>query len=190
MSNARRLCMAAMFTAAALAGAADSGLRALIPSIEAELVAAHGGTERARARRGLEQAAAFWRAEDGDAAAFRAFALAGFAGDRAARATLLGRFETLLEQIDGHLNKLSLELKRQADLDLGPLMPYDEVFAAYDPGAHLADDFFANKLAFVVLLNFPVTTLDERLADGARCCLLYTSPSPRDRTRSRMPSSA
>ena len=23
-----------------------------------------------------------------------------------------------------------------------------------------------------------------------RCCLLYTSPSPRDRTRSRMPSSA
>ena len=24
----------------------------------------------------------------------------------------------------------------------------------------------------------------------ARCCLLYTSPSPRDRTRSRMPSSA
>ena len=25
---------------------------------------------------------------------------------------------------------------------------------------------------------------------GAMCCLLYTSPSPRDRTRSRMPSSA
>ena len=24
----------------------------------------------------------------------------------------------------------------------------------------------------------------------ANCCLLYTSPSPRDRTRSRMPSSA
>ena len=27
-------------------------------------------------------------------------------------------------------------------------------------------------------------------AGQARCCLLYTSPSPRDRTRSRMPSSA
>ena len=26
--------------------------------------------------------------------------------------------------------------------------------------------------------------------DDAICCLLYTSPSPRDRTRSRMPSSA
>ena len=28
------------------------------------------------------------------------------------------------------------------------------------------------------------------VADGAIGCLLYTSPSPRDRTRSRMPSSA
>ena len=26
--------------------------------------------------------------------------------------------------------------------------------------------------------------------NNAKCCLLYTSPSPRDRTRSRMPSSA
>ena len=28
------------------------------------------------------------------------------------------------------------------------------------------------------------------MADGCLACLLYTSPSPRDRTRSRMPSSA
>ena len=30
----------------------------------------------------------------------------------------------------------------------------------------------------------------ERIGDQATNCLLYTSPSPRDRTRSRMPSSA
>ena len=31
----------------------------------------------------------------------------------------------------------------------------------------------------------------EKFPDGTvKCCLLYTSPSPRDRTRSRMPSSA
>ena len=35
-------------------------------------------------------------------------------------------------------------------------------FAGYDPSAHVNDDFFANKLAFVVLLNFPLTTLDQR----------------------------
>ena len=32
--------------------------------------------------------------------------------------------------------------------------------------------------------------LDRQVAKGTLTCLLYTSPSPRDRTRSRMPSSA
>ena len=32
--------------------------------------------------------------------------------------------------------------------------------------------------------------VDEPVRQRLRCCLLYTSPSPRDRTRSRMPSSA
>ena len=30
----------------------------------------------------------------------------------------------------------------------------------------------------------------EKRKNYPKCCLLYTSPSPRDRTRSRMPSSA
>ena len=37
--------------------------------------------------------------------------------------------------------------------------------------------------------NCDARTVDELLADP-EICLLYTSPSPRDRTRSRMPSSA
>ena len=32
--------------------------------------------------------------------------------------------------------------------------------------------------------------LDQLQEQGSRCCLLYTSPSPRDRSLSRMPSSA
>ena len=62
--------------------------------------------------------------------------------------------------------ELGRELRQQTDLDAGPVQPYDEIFAGYDPSAHLTDDFFDNKLAFVVLLNFPLTTLDERLAEG------------------------
>ena len=38
--------------------------------------------------------------------------------------------------------------------------------------------------------DVPVAWLDVTAADDAVACLLYTSPSPRDRTRSRMPSSA
>ena len=44
----------------------------------------------------------------------------------------------------------------------------------------------------VVLINSNPATImtDPGVADKTYICLLYTSPSPRDRTRSRMPSSA
>ena len=42
------------------------------------------------------------------------------------------------------------------------------------------------KIDYVVV---PGTTIDDSKAISVGC-LLYTSPSPRDRTRSRMPSSA
>ena len=35
-----------------------------------------------------------------------------------------------------------------------------------------------------------ITSIDGTIIDSLNTCLLYTSPSPRDRTRSRMPSSA
>ena len=62
--------------------------------------------------------------------------------------------------------EILLAFREQSDLDLGPIQPFDETFAAYDPSAHIGDDFFANKLAFVALLNFPITTLEERLTQG------------------------
>ena len=64
----------------------------------------------------------------------------------------------------------------------------------------VADEFFATHVLDVLLYRF--TFLGEQvrvhvakkivgeLRERARACLLYTSPSPRDRTRSRMPSSA
>ena len=63
-------------------------------------------------------------------------------------------------------------------------------------------DFFLNGLTFdqmnglqsflpTFLINFHrVDSEEDLLAYISRICLLYTSPSPRDRTRSRMPSSA
>ena len=35
-----------------------------------------------------------------------------------------------------------------------------------------------------------ISELNKKFGEEANDCLLYTSPSPRDRTRSRMPSSA
>jgi hypothetical protein len=134
--------------------------------LERELAAKHGEAQRSRLQRGLRQVASFWRAQDGEAQVFEDFVRRNFAGDQAALDTMFHRFEHNLEQLDGHLHEINREFRNQADLDLGPILPLDEIFAGYDPAAHVIDDFFKNKLAFAILLNFPLTTLEQRLSQG------------------------
>ena len=129
------------------------------------LVQKHGEAVRARAERGARQLGAYWRAEDGDA---RAFALESFVSDPQAQDALLKRFSAALEQIDGHLLEISRALKSWNELELGPQQDVDQLFAALDVGAHVSEDLFASKLAFVALLNFPLPDLDEMVAQGPR----------------------
>jgi len=149
---------------------ADSGslpwIKAASEKTQKELISKCGEGQRARAERGLGQVAEFWRSEDGDAAAFEEFALNNFAGDQATLNTVFERYERLLEQLNGHMHEINREFRQQSDLDKGTVLPLDDLFAGYDPAAHVVDDFFNNKLAFIVLLNFPLTTLQERLAEG------------------------
>jgi hypothetical protein len=137
-------------------------------ALEKELVSTHGEAQHARITQGLNQVAMFWRKGDGDAGAFREFVRANFAGTGPTLDVMFDRFEHLLEQLNGHMTEIGMAFRRQSDLDLGPTYPFDDLFAAYSPGAHITDDFFSNKLAFVVLLNFPITTLDERLTGSAQ----------------------
>jgi hypothetical protein len=137
-----------------------------IAKLKGELVSKSGEAQRERVARGLDQVAQFWRSEDGRAEEFETFVRGNFAGDQATLDAMFDRFEALLEQIDGHMLEVSLACRRQSDLDLGPIMPFDEVFAGWDPSAHVLDDFFQNKLAFIALLNFPLTTLEQRLNEG------------------------
>jgi hypothetical protein len=136
--------------------------------LEREMTATRGAAFGDRLSRGLRQIGAYWQAQDGDREVFENFVRANFAADQGSLDALFDRFQRLLEQLDGHMHEIGREFRQQADLDLGPILPLDEISAGYDPGAHIADDFFENKLAFIVLLNFPLTTLDERITDGPK----------------------
>ncbi len=143
-------------------------MKTSIAKLEKELIAKYGNEQEERIKRGLKQAASLWRSDDGDGDVFKVFVLDNFAGDQEAFDAMFTRFENLLTIVDGNMNAIGTEFCMQTDLDLGPVYSFDEVFAAYSPGAHVLDDFFKNKLAFVVLLNFPLTTLEERLKNGDR----------------------
>jgi hypothetical protein len=149
-------------------GQQPAWMRNAVMKMERELIAKYGEGQRARVERGLKQVASFWRAEDGDAAVFEEFVRTNFAGEQATLDTMFARFQHNMEQLDGHMGEIGREFRQQSDLDLGPILPFDEMFAGYSPSAHVIDDFFKNKIAFTVLLNFPLTTLEQKVSEGER----------------------
>ena len=131
-----------------------------------DLTARHGQAEAARIQRGVDQVLRYWRPSDGGAEDLGGFLREEFVPAGADLDATFGRFESALESIDGYFTSMGRDLDRGVDLEIGPLLPLDRRLGAYEPGAHLSDDLFQNKVAFVALLNFPLTTLQQRLEEG------------------------
>jgi hypothetical protein len=132
------------------------------------LVKQHGEAQRARAERGVAQVLAFWRASDGDEAALREFVQTQFIADPALLARTRERMTQALEAADGHLLEVGRTWREGAELELKPELPIDSLLAATDPGAQLQENLFSSRIAFTVLLNWPLTTLDQKTTDGPR----------------------
>ncbi len=131
--------------------------------MEQELIDKHGESSRNRIQQGLRQASEYWRDTDGDWAAFEEFVRNNFIADQRNLDETFKRLEFAFEALLGHLHEINVAFRQQSDLNAGPILPVDEILGAFDPYAHINDDFFANKLAFIALLNYPLTTLDQRL---------------------------
>src|SRR5947199_188073 len=130
------------------------------------LAGQHGPDQADRIRRGVEQAALRWWPEDGGPEEFAAFCASHFLADPEALVATFGRLEKVLEQVDGHLHEVRRELTWPIDVDTGPVGTADRLLANLDLQAHVDEDLFRTKVAFLALLNFPVHTLAERLAEG------------------------
>ncbi len=126
------------------------------------LVKKHGKECEERVRKGVTQAAALWRKADGDAAQFETFCLKGFIASEKEREMVFKKLERYYEVLKGHFNKIELDLKENLDLVGEPLHAVDRMFGSYDVSAHFDQDFYGNKIAFVVVLNFPYYSLEEK----------------------------
>jgi hypothetical protein len=127
-----------------------------------QLVEKHGEQNRVRIEKGIKQMASLWETEDGDVSAFESFCLDNFIGDAAEREQIFKRLCLQFETIYGGFNKMNVSLMEPIHVvDYTPF-PIDEMFGSWNPSAHFEDDFFAGKIAFFVMLNFPFYTLDEK----------------------------
>jgi hypothetical protein len=130
------------------------------------LIAQHGEAQAERIRRGVEQVARRWWAEDGDDAAFGDFCAASFLADPAEIDRTAERIERMLEQVDGHVYEARRDLTAAIDLDVGEISAVELLFADLDLAPNVEEGLFATKVAFLALLNFPAHTLRERLEHG------------------------
>lgn len=132
------------------------------------LLATNGESSRFRIERGTEQVASLWMEQDGDSTAFTEFCLANFVNDPGELEMVFGRIQTALEALYGNYAKMSLELRRPLELDMGEIKSIDLMVGEYNPSAHLMEDLFRNHVAFYILLNFPHYSLQEKIAQCGR----------------------
>jgi hypothetical protein len=139
---------------------------ATIEAVVEQLVQQHGPNEEPRIRRCVPRAAAAWRTEDGSADEFSEFCLEQFQPDDGSLDRLTDRYELIAEQVSGYLHEMNRLLREPLDLDQGPIMPLDLLAARLNLRNHLQEDLYANKVAFAILVNLPVYSLEEMIQLG------------------------
>jgi hypothetical protein len=125
-----------------------------------------GSAHRQRIEEGVRRVGDLWRAEDGSVEEFEQFCSTYFISREEDLDRTYQRLERNYEALRGHLHQIRRTLSEPLDLDIGPPLAIDYLFAKYSPTAHLNEDFFRNKIAFVIALNFPFYSLQEKLVEG------------------------
>lgn len=136
--------------------------KSVIDSTIEKLISNHGEDLRFRIENGVRKVAALWRASDGDDKAFEEFCISQFIAGEEELYDVFKKLEINYEILFGNMLRIKKDLMRPLHLDQGPIHPIDEKFGSYEPGAHITEDFFQNQIAFLVALNFPYYSLDEK----------------------------
>ncbi|PKP10903.1 MAG: hypothetical protein CVU09_05120 [Bacteroidetes bacterium HGW-Bacteroidetes-4] len=123
---------------------------------------AHTDCDAQLIAKGVKHAASLWRQTDGDEVYFQQFCLDNYLKTHEEKSLVFSKLEHYFETLTGNFTKMGVGLNLNLTLDNGPLHEIDRMFGAYNPSAHLSDDLYTNKIAFVIALNFPYFTLSEK----------------------------
>lgn len=113
--------------------------------------------------RGEQQVRALWTPSDGTQEELEQFIADNTCKTDSERVALFESLSRAFENLFQSADMLTVELLRPTQLTNAaePQTP-DWILSGYSPLAHFSDDMFANKLAFITILNFPHYTLEEK----------------------------
>ena len=88
---------------------------------------------------------------------------ANYARTEEERTALFESLSRMMEKLNESTDMLTVELLKPTQLtNAGEPTEIDWIMSGYDTRAHLMDDLFANKVAFITILNFPFYSLEEK----------------------------
>ena len=142
-----------------------------IPSSNVEVVVDRltdslGESHAFRVERGVKQVVVLWREADGRVEEFMDFCLGSFVAEEEELERLYSTLERNFEVINGNFHKMNVALKEPLQLEGPEITSVDMLFGSYSASAHLTDDMYANKIAFLTALNFPFYSLEEKTEYG------------------------
>jgi hypothetical protein len=124
--------------------------------------ASQANTDQALLEKGVKHAASLWRDNDGIPSEFTEFVKANYISDPQKRKAVFQKISGYLESVSGNFSEITLDLKRTLDETGSEIDEIDRMFGNYSVSSHLSDDLYANKIAFVIALNYPYFTLAEK----------------------------
>lgn len=130
------------------------------------LLEKHGEQHLFRIEKGVNQAAGLWFEQDGNNQIFVDFCVENFIADSQEIEIVFNKLSRNFETLFGHFNQMQVSLLEPLHLDKEEPHAIDYIFGAYSAGANLTEDLFANKIAFIVALNFPYYSLSEKNDSG------------------------
>lgn len=126
------------------------------------LTTRHGQEQLNQISRGVNHTASLWRAADGTQSEFEEFCTENFIADENEKSFFFNKVSRSMEILYGNYNRITIDLQRPIHEPMGNITPIDEAFAAFSPAAHLDDDLYQSKVAFLITLNFPYFSLAEK----------------------------
>lgn len=130
------------------------------------LIKKYGADNSDAINKGVKQTSLLWNENDGDFEVFKDFCINNFVDDPVLKDKLFDSFSRNNEILSGYFNRIMFDLKVPMHEDTGELIDLDYIFAGYDPSATLAQDMYSKKIAFIITLNFPFYSLDEKINLG------------------------
>ncbi len=131
------------------------------------VLAEQPNADRSLLEKGVRHSASLWRSEDGTASEFTDFVAASYISDNVKRKVVFLKLSNYFESISGNMNEITLDLRKVLDEAAGEIDEIDRMFGNYSVASHLQSDLYENKIAFMVALNFPYFTLEEKEESGA-----------------------